>query len=120
MGCNLGYFVALAPEYKCRLDLQMHSMVTAGNRNFFAEFLCLPQALAQDMGTPSNFGIFAKVPSLAPTLLHTRAPGGGAPVARRTGNPTCNATNARDKDRLVIKYKAFHEEEDIAYLVGLI
>jgi len=115
-GCDLGYFGASSPEYEGRPDLQVHGMITAGDSNFFTDFLHLPEFLMDDIGVPSDFGLFGQGITLGPTLLHPKARG---EVRLRPSNPKQNATdaNANDRGYPIIEYELFHEEEDISRLI---
>ena len=108
-GCDIGYFGASNASYSGRPDLQMHGMVTAGDRGLFEGFLHYGRAFTGQVGEPSDYSsLFAQGLLIAPTLLHAAAEGsvGLNPAHKASGYdgpPT-------------IRYEAFGDDDDVRRL----
>jgi len=107
-GCDMGYFGTSTSLYEGRPDIQLHNMITAGDSFLFEKLMKYSKWMKNDVGVPSDYGLFSQGLMFGPTLLHAKARG---EVRLR---PVTANTTSHDP---IIEYEAFHEDKDLDRLI---
>jgi len=108
-GCDIGYFGASNASYANRPDLQVHSMLTAGDAAFFHGFLHLDKAFTDHVGEPADYSsLWAQGVCMAPTLLHPATQGS---IELNPENRRADGTYGPGPPK--IRFEAFGDADDV-------